>query len=127
MTVALRLDAHDPTPPYEQLRRQMATAIASGALEAGTRLPTVRQLAADLGVAAGTVMRAYAELESGGLVTTRRGGGTAVASAPQALSADERERQLASAAAAFVAQARLLGATDDAIGEAARRALDGES
>lgn len=126
MTVALRLDAHDPTPLYEQLRRQIATAIASGALEAGTRLPTVRQLAADLGVAAGTVMRAYAELESGGLVTTRRGGGTAVASATQALSAAERERALASAAATFVAEARLLGAADDAIGEAVHRALEGE-
>jgi GntR family transcriptional regulator len=123
MTLALRVDAHDPTPPYEQLHRQLATAITFGALAPGTRLPTVRQLAADLGVAAGTVMRAYSELESGGLVTTRRGGGTTVAKVPRAFSSEERQRQLASQAATFVAQVRLLGVSDEAVGEAVRRAL----
>jgi DNA-binding transcriptional regulator YhcF (GntR family) len=123
MTLALRVDARDPTPPYEQLHRQLATAIAFGALAPGTRLPSVRQLAADLGVAAGTVMRAYSELESGGLVTTRRGGGTTVAKAPRALSPDDRQRSLASYAATFVAQVRLLGVTDEAVGEAVQRAL----
>jgi GntR family transcriptional regulator len=123
MTLALRVDAQDPTPPYGQLYRQFATAIGSGALAPGTRLPTVRQLAADLGVAAGTVMRAYSELESGGLVATRRGGGTTVAKTPRTLSQQERERLLASQAAAFVAQVRLLGVTDEAAGEAVQRAL----
>jgi GntR family transcriptional regulator len=123
MTVALRIDAGDPTPPYEQLHRQIATAIAFGALKPGTRLPPVRQLAADLGVAAGTVMRAYSELESGGFVTTRRGGGTSVAVTPRALSAEDRQRSLAAQAAAFVAQARLLGVDDDEVREAVRRAL----
>jgi DNA-binding transcriptional regulator YhcF (GntR family) len=123
MTLALRVDARDPTPPYEQLHRQLATAIAFGALAPGTRLPSVRQLAADLGVAAGTVMRAYSELESGGLVTTRRGGGTTVAKAPHALSPNDRQRSLASHAATFVAQVRLLGVTDEAVGEAVQRAL----
>jgi GntR family transcriptional regulator len=84
----------------------------------------VRQLAADLGVAAGTVMRAYSELESGGFVTTRRGGGTSVAVTPRALSAEDRQRSLASQAAAFVAQARLLGVEDDEVREAVRRALN---
>jgi GntR family transcriptional regulator len=124
MTVALRINAQDPTPPYGQLHRQLATAIAFGALGPGTRLPTVRQLAADLGVAAGTVMRAYSELESGGLVTTRRGGGTTVAVSPSVFSEEERQRSLARQAAAFVAQARLLGVTDEAVGEAVQRALD---
>ena len=123
MTVALRVDGDDPTPPYEQLHRQIAIAIAFGALEPGTRLPPVRQLAADLGVAAGTVMRAYSELESGGFVTTRRGGGTSVAVTPRTLSAEERQLRLSSQAAAFVAQARLLGVEDDEVQEAVRRAL----
>ena len=48
MTVALRVDAADPTPPYEQLRRQLAVLIRAGAVSVGTRLPTVRQLAKDL-------------------------------------------------------------------------------
>ena len=123
MTVALRVDATDPTPPYEQLHRQLATAIAFGALAPGARLPSVRQLAADLGVAAGTVMRSYAELESAGLVRSRRGGGTTVAEVPRALSPDERRRSLATQADVFVAQARLLGAPDEVIAEAVQRAL----
>ncbi len=86
MTVEIRLDPEDPTPSYEQLRRQLSAQIQSGMLEPQTRLPTVRQLAADLAVAAGTVMRAYAALESEGLVVTRRGGGTAVSVSPPTLS-----------------------------------------
>ena len=120
MTVALRLEPGDPTPPYEQLRRQLATAIESGLLAPESRLPTVRQLAADLGVAAGTVMRAYAELEGGGLVVTRRGGGTSVSASPRALQDAERQRRLAELTTSLVAQARLLGAADDEI----RRAVD---
>jgi len=123
MTVALRLDAHDPTPAYEQLRRQFTFAIASGSLAPGTRLPTVRQLAADLGIAAGTVMRTYSELEGGGLVVTRRGGGTIVAAAVGAGSQAEREQLLASQAASFVGQVRLLCIPDEAIVEAVRCAL----
>jgi GntR family transcriptional regulator len=120
MTVALRLEPGDPTPPYEQLRRQLATAIESGQLAPESRLPTVRQLAADLGVAAGTVMRAYAELEGGGLVVTRRGGGTSVSASPRTLPEVERQGRLAELATALVAQARRLGAADDEI----RRAVD---
>ncbi len=120
MTVALRLEPGDPTPPYEQLRRQLATAIESGLLAPESRLPTVRQLAADLGVAAGTVMRAYAELEGGGLVVSRRGGGTSVSASPRTLPKVERQGRLAELAAALVAQARRLGAADDEI----RRAVD---
>jgi GntR family transcriptional regulator len=120
MTVALRLETGDPTPPYEQLRRQLATAIESGLLAPESRLPTVRQLAADLGVAAGTVMRAYAELEGNGLVVTRRGGGTSVSASPRTLPALERQRRLAELAASLVAQGRRLGAADEEI----RRAVD---
>jgi DNA-binding transcriptional regulator YhcF (GntR family) len=74
LTVALG----DPTPPYEQVRRQLAAHIESGRLVAGSRLPAVRQLAADLGLASGTVARAYRELEEAGLITTGRARGTHV-------------------------------------------------
>jgi len=123
MTLALRLDFQDPTPPYEQLRRQLATAVGSGALAVGTRLPTVRQLASDLGVAPGTVSRAYAELDAAGLVATRRGGGTTVTGAPVALPAAGRGRRFASLAAAFVGEARLLGADDGEIERSVHKAL----
>lgn len=122
MTVALRLEPEDPTPPYEQLRRQLVAAIESGILAPQTRLPTVRQLAGDLGVAVGTVMRTYAALEENGLVVTRRGGGTAVSAAPPTLSDVERQRRLAELASSLVVQARRLGSTDNDI----RRALDRE-
>ena len=58
------LDPQSPVPPYEQLRGQIAGAIARGELRAEERLPTVRQLAADLRLAVNTVARAYRELEA---------------------------------------------------------------
>jgi len=79
VTLAVRVDAADPTPPFEQLRRQLAEAIQAGALTAGSRLPPVRQLVGDLGLAPGTVMRAYprdcALLRDGGFAASqaRRG------------------------------------------------------
>ena len=75
------VDPDDPTPPYEQLRRQIGDLIGSGRLTAGDRLPPLRQLANDLGLAVGTVARAYRELEGEGLLVSRRGGGTRVAHA----------------------------------------------
>lgn len=116
--VSIRPD--DPTPPYEQLRRQIAFAISAGQLTPGTRLPTVRQLAGDLGVATGTVMRAYAELEASGQIRTRRGAGSVVAdSSPNRSVAD----RLAALTADYVASARALGADDAAIAEAIEKAV----
>lgn len=79
MTASVSVDISSGVPPYEQIRSQIASLIAAGALAAGSRLPTVRDLAADLGVAVGTVVRAYRELESAGLVVSRRRTGTMVA------------------------------------------------
>jgi DNA-binding transcriptional regulator YhcF (GntR family) len=79
MSTQIQVDLTAPTPPYEQIRSQIASLIAVGTLAAGQRLPPVRSLAADLGVAAGTVARAYKELESAGLLISRRRHGTTVA------------------------------------------------
>ena len=76
----ITLDLSAAEPPYEQVRRQIAGHIATGALRAGDRLPTIRALAGDLGIAANTVGRAYKELEAAGLVETRRRTGTSVRS-----------------------------------------------
>lgn len=73
------VDSADPTPPYEQIRRQLAQLIETGTVKPGEKLPTVRKLAGDLRLAPGTVSRAYQELEAGGYVLTRRGAGTRVA------------------------------------------------
>jgi DNA-binding transcriptional regulator YhcF (GntR family) len=78
MPVALTLDLRAASPPYEQVRAQLAGHIRSGAVAPGTKLPVVRALASDLGVAVNTIARAYQELERDGLVTTRRRVGTIV-------------------------------------------------
>jgi len=114
------VDVLDPTPPYEQLRRQLADLIGSGVLAPGDRLPPVRQLAVDLGLAAGTIARTYRELERAGYVRSRRGGGTRVAPAPPAIATPERA--LEEAASAYLARARVLGASAEAALEAVRRA-----
>lgn len=82
MTAGISVDLDTATPAYEQIRAQISALIALGALEPGSRLPTVRRLAADLGIAAGTVARAYRELEQSGLIATRRRNGTVVAGTP---------------------------------------------
>ena len=72
------IDHDSPVPPYEQVRARIAGLAADGDLPAGTRLPPVRQLATDLGLAANTVARAYRELEQAGLVATNGRQGTVV-------------------------------------------------
>lgn len=114
------VDVLDPTPPYEQLRRQLADLIGSGVLSPGDRLPPVRQLAVDLGLAAGTVARTYRELEQAGYVRSRRGGGTRVAPTPPATATPQRA--LEEAATAYLDRARVLGASAEAALDAVRRA-----
>lgn len=80
MTTAIRLELSSSVPPFEQIRAQISGHIATGELRAGDRLPTVRDLASDLGIAVGTVQRAYRELEAQGLIVSRRRHGTTVAS-----------------------------------------------
>jgi GntR family transcriptional regulator len=76
----MTIDTDSATAPFEQVRTQIATAVAAGRLSAGTKLPTVRQLAADLGLAANTVARAYRELEADAVITTHGRRGTFVRS-----------------------------------------------
>jgi GntR family transcriptional regulator len=118
----LTLDPDDPTPPYEQLRRQLADLITAGQLSPGDRLPPLRQLAGDLRVAVGTVARTSRELEQEGVLTSRRGGGTRVAATGRA-PAMARRRLLTGMAADFVARARSLGFTDEEIVVALGRQL----
>ena len=100
------IDAGSPLPPFEQLRTQIATRAASGDLPAGTRLPTVRALAAELGLAANTVAKAYRALETDGVVTTEGRRGTTISASAAGGSTDAHD-----AAASYVATARRLGLT----------------
>lgn len=74
----ITVDPADALAPFEQIRSQLADGIRSGVLATGHRLPSIRQLAGDLRVAAGTVAKAYALLEEEGLVETARARGTRV-------------------------------------------------
>lgn len=91
----LQVDPSSSVPPFEQLRTGIRDAVAAGALAAGARLPTVRALAGELGLAANTVARAYRELETDGLIETRGRLGSFVSATG---SPAEREAQLAARA-----------------------------
>jgi len=95
--VIVRLDPSAPGSPGEQLVTQIAASIANGEMSPGDRLPTIRSLAADLGLAPGTVARAYAELERHGWLVTQGRRGTAVADRRPDAAAD----QIAAAATAL--------------------------
>lgn len=97
------IDPRSPVPPYEQLRAQLLDDVVSGELAAGARLPTVRRLAEDLGLAPGTVARAYRELEASHVIETRGRNGTFVA--PHG---DPARQEAQRAAAQFAEQVRLL-------------------
>src|SRR5882757_6929650 len=106
-----KLDLHSGVPVYRQLIDQVRSGVASGSLTAGDQLPTVRQLAVDLAINPNTVMRAYRELELGGLLETHQGTGTFVADKKPEKNSPERERQLAQMAGECAARAGAAGFT----------------
>jgi len=75
----LTIDTSSSTPPYEQIRIQIADLVRDGGLAPGTRLPTVRRLAGDLGLAPNTVARSYRELERDEIIQTRGRHGSFIA------------------------------------------------
>lgn len=104
--------------PYEQVRAQVAAMVRSGMLPVGYKLPTVRGLAAELGLAVNTVAKAYRVLEADGVIETRGRNGTFVAAA-----GDAAEREAAEAARAYADRARRLGLDEKAALAAVRDAL----
>jgi GntR family transcriptional regulator len=95
-------------PPYEQVRDGLRQLIARGSLLPGDRVPTVRGLAADLGLAPNTVARAYRALEDGGWLIGRGRAGTFVADEPPQAPGDPAE-QLHEAARRYLRRATQLG------------------
>jgi DNA-binding transcriptional regulator YhcF (GntR family) len=99
----LRVDPKAAKPLFDQLRSQLIDGIRDGRLPPGTRLPTVRELAGQLGLAVNTVARAYRELETAGILETRGRFGSFVARA------DPADAAMAAAANTYVHTARTLG------------------
>ena len=116
----VHLDLESPVPPSEQIRVRVQELIRTGALAPSTRLPSVRTLAGDLGIAPNTVVRAYTALEEDGLVRTLGRRGTLVADAPPAPDDAEVgaavERAVAVARVAGWDDARIRATVDAALG-----------
>lgn len=117
----ITLDDGTNLPPYEQVRATLAARISDGSLAAGTRLPTVRALAGQLGLAAGTVARAYRELEEAGLVVTRGRAGTVVSDR-----GDQAVEQARQAATQYAATTRALGLAPEVALALVRAQLDAQ-
>lgn len=102
---AFRIDAKSGVPLYRQITDQVMAAIASGALEEGDQLPTVRQAAVDLSINLNTVVRAYRELEIRGVLATQQGTGTFISKKKIKISEAERQRKLSQIAGDVLARA----------------------
>lgn len=114
------LDLHTGVPVYRQIIDQVRGGLASGALATGDQLPTVRQLAVDLAINPNTVVRAYKELELGGLLETHQGTGTFISALRRPGAEAERVRQLSQIAGDAVARAGAAGFTIDELIERLR-------
>ena len=119
----ITVDPAAEAPPYAQVRSQMLDAIATGALPAGTRLPTIRQLAGDLGLANNTVARAYRELLADGVLESRGRRGTYVRDQATDVVPDARSQRLDELARHYVDGARAIGVPSDEIIGALNRTL----
>ena len=125
MDTDLLLSPHSITPMYEQIIAQVVAKVMAGEWEAGTPLPSIRELAAGSRVSVITVKRAYLELERAGVIVTRQGKGSFVAEtldATQALAAQEFQAQLAG----MVDAARKLGLDRQQIVDRVEQALSDE-
>lgn len=104
------IDASSATPPFQQICEQVSTRIENGELAVGERLPSVRGLATELGIAPNTVAKAYTALERAGLVEAAGRSGTRVAA-----NTDGPRSAAAAAAAQFAERVRPLGISHDEV------------
>ncbi len=105
----LRVDGESGVPFYQQVGQQIRRLIAAGAVAPGDRLPTVRELAAEMVLNPNTVARAYQDLEREGVVETRRGQGTFACAPSARLGPAERQAIVAALLDRALLEARHLG------------------
>jgi GntR family transcriptional regulator len=123
-SLGLHLDFHSGLPAYLQIVRHVERRLARGILHPGDQLPTVRELAADLGLNFNTSARAYRLLHRVGLVSTQRGRGTYILAKTAAAPSRLRTQTLITLADAFIAEARRQGFSLPRIESALRTRLD---
>ena len=108
--ITFKLDSKSGVPIYRQIQDQIRYGIASGLLDAGEQLPTVRALAVELSVNPNTVIKAYSDLEREGMLTTEQGTGTFVGSQrTPGLSEQRRQSKLESLCSEFLSQVARYG------------------
>lgn len=113
MVLGLRIDPRDAVPIWKQIEDSLRRMVAAGTLLPGAAVPSVRDLARDLGVNPATVSKAYQGLTDAGVLEVHRGAGTFVSGAPPARLRGERTRELKEAASRYVAVAATIGAEVD--------------
>ena len=111
----IHISQDDGTPIYQQVVSQIRLLVASGRLEDGEQLPAVRRLAEQLLVNPNTIARAYRELESAGVVVSRRGSGVYVSDGGSPLSRKEKNRILNERIDSLLAEASQLGFNIDGV------------
>ena len=105
----IHVSPKEGVPVYLQIVNQVKYLVASGRLAPGDELPPIRTLAEQLVLNPNTVARAYRELETAGVVTTRRGAGTYVSGTGSPLARRERTRILVERIDALLAEAGQMG------------------
>jgi GntR family transcriptional regulator len=124
MMPLLVLNRASKTAPYEQISAQIRTLIVSNQLHPGALLPSVRQLARDLGVVPNTVARSYNELEREGFVVISARRGVVVAESSVERKEEAKNRQLKQLVANFLASAKVLDVSIDEIYGEIQRQLE---
>jgi GntR family transcriptional regulator len=119
-----QLDIHSGVPVYRQLMDQIRYYVASGTLAPGDQLPSIREMAKNLAVNPTTIVKAYGELDHEGVVELRHGRGVFIADAPPVWPQEKRRERLDALAGQLAVEARQMGASDDEVHEAVRRALE---
>ena len=112
--ISFRVESRSVTPPYLQIVQQVRQALRMGLLDAGDKLPAVREVVAATAVNPNTVLKAYRDLEREGLIEARPGHGTFVLKRPPGPPPGTHSR-LGRSLARWVRQAREAGLDDESI------------
>ena len=109
------INASNGVPVYEQVARQIVSAVASGGLESGQMIPSVREMAKELAINPNTVARAYRQLQDEAILETVRGSGIAVSAGAKQKCRTKRSKIIRGRIADVMEEARQSQLTDDEI------------